>query len=307
MDICLSRPSLPSAKIKKKSKKNKREGFEKTYGLSPLLRTKNSIDDEWISGDDDDDDDDDENDFDRSKVKAGCLRLVVCTFRKCLRRMGYCSSDEADDQDQKREDACFKLRQFSERLDGVNRMLNEKIEEVQNKLSDLNERCNHSADEILKCSAKGAINNIGKIDLVSIMKEIDVYSRQYEFFNNIKVNLMKLRANTDVHAFSDTVKDALSLIPSNMRRIKSEKEFSLATRYSDALDDFANRMELPLNTVELQKIDLNESYEIQLEALLREREMSRSPKVLEFSVGDPGIKIEPRVRTSPRRNPVLLN
>lgn len=290
--------------MKNKSKKNKRDTFEKTNVLSPLLGTVKNFNDkeEQIS----DDDDDEETEFDRSSSKSCFLFLISCV-RKCFKqRRGYDFDDEFDDNGEKKEDASLKLRQFSVRLDGVNRMLNEKIDEVQNNLRDLSIRRNQLADQILQGNTA---NNIVKIDLLSIMKEIHVYSRQYEFFNNIKVNLIKLRANTDVHAFSDTVKDALSLIPSNMRRIKSEKEFSLATRYSDALEDFANRMELPLNTVELQKIELDESYDSQIEDLLQERQALRSSKSSSSTVyiGNPGSKIEPSVSTPSRRIPVLLN
>lgn len=291
--------------MKNKSKKNKRDTFEKSNVLSPLLRTVNNLNDneERIS----DDDDDEETEFDRSNSKSCFLFLISCG-RKCFKqRRGYDFEDEFDDNGEKKEDASLKLRQFSVRLDGVNRMLNEKIDEVQNNLRELSDRRNQFADQILRGNRKDTANNIVKIDLLSIMKEIHVYSRQYEFFNNIKVNLIKLRANTDVHAFSDTVKDALSLIPSNMRRIKSEKEFSLATRYSDALEDFANRMELPLNTVELQKIELDESYDSQIEDLLQEREALRSSKSSTVSISNPRTKIEPSVSTPSRRIPVLLN
>ena len=169
-----------------------------------------------------------------------------------LRRKQYSfnNNDDEDDEDDDDENAHCKLKKFSERLDGVNCMLNEKICHVQRKLESLHEKCNNLVDRlIVEDRASEKPRSITKIDLVSVLKEIDVYSRQYDFFSNIRVNLIKLHANTDVHGFSDTVKEALSLIPSNMKKIKAEKEFCLATRYSDALDEFAQRMELPLSTV----------------------------------------------------------
>ena len=310
MDTC-SRVLTPTTKLKRTNKKSKNNAV-----LSPLIGNSKFDGDEKHIVSDDDESDDDIDDID-DEIEGSKSRNCLDLFSFCLRRvLGRCGkfSDQKTDAEDKREEVCFKLKQFSGRLDGVNRMLNEKIEEVQCKLKNLDDRRNELVDQILNCGSKGTTNNIVKIDLISMMKEIDVYSRQYEFFSNIKVNLMKLRANTDVHAFSDTVKDTLSLIPSNIRKIKSEKEFSLATRYSDALDDFANRMELPLNTVELQKIDLDENYEMKIDALLRDKntlqspqKTSQSPKAAEVTVCNPRSKVEPSISSSPRRNPVLLN
>ena len=281
--------------------------------LSPLLsRSRKGKSDrpgtneDEIDDDDDDDDDDDERSDEENVQSANCFKMI----KRCFRRTRLRRTRGVDEKIGSGvvEDARYKLRKFSERLDGVNSMLYEKIVGVQEKLENLNERCNELADQMLakdKCTKRPSINT-NKMDLVSIMKEIDVYTRQYDFFSNIRVNLIKLRANTDVHAFSDTIKDALSLIPSNMKKIRAEREFCLATRYSDALDEFAQRMELPLSTVELERLDLEESYEVQIDALLREREKDNSMQLIR-EIGGPGDKVQPTVVGSARRVPVRLN
>ena len=300
IDPCGANSTLSSIEMKRQHKKKKqRRALKEPNILSPLLRSTSRND---VVSDDDGTDDDNDDEL-RSR---NCFRVVVSFVERLLERKRRRSEEKSDSYVE--EDAHFKLRKFSERLDGVNSMLNEKISLVQRKLETLNERCYELADKMLAndtCTRKTSIN-INRIDLVSLMKEIDVYNRQYDFFSNIRVNLIKLRANTDVHAFSDTVKDALSLIPSNMKKIRAEKEFCLATRYSDALDEFAQRMELPLSTVELEKIDLEESYELQIDALLTERKKSRSPQIV-TEVRDPGREIQPTVFSSTRFVPVPLN
>jgi hypothetical protein len=304
IDPSCANSTLSSIEMKRQQmKKKERVAVKKEANiLSPLLRREKRV--ETVSdGDTDDEEDVECEDELRSNT---CLQAVVSSVRRMIRRK-KCRVDNEDDSSVE-EDARFKLRRFSERLDGVNSMLNEKISHVQRKLEALSERCNELADKMLTNdpSINKTCTNINRIDLISVMKEMDVFNRQYDFFSNIRVNLIKLRANTDVHAFSDTVKDALSLIPSNMKKIRAEKEFCLATRYSDALDDFAQRMELPLSTVELAKIDLEESYEVQIDSLLKERQNSSSPQIVS-EVRDPGRQIQPTVFGSTRRVPILLN
>lgn len=304
-------------KRQKQKLKKKQARWQNANILLPLL-SGNGVENNIVSSDDTDDDVDDYDKEAESKRRKRprnrCHQIVVYFFKRifsqkqCFFNMD--NDDEDDGHDNDDESAHCKLKRFSERLDGVNRMLNEKICQVQRKLETLHEKCDGLVDRlIVEDCASEKPRSITKIDLVSVLKEIDVYSRQYDFFSNIRVNLIKLHANTDVHGFSDTVKEALSLIPSNMKKIKAEKEFCLATRYSDALDEFAQRMELPLSTVELERVDLEESYEAKMQTLVKERKTLKSLQTSSF-VPDrpvPRREIQPSVIGSPRGIPVAIN
>ena len=297
-------PTSIEIKRQKQKLKKKQARWQNANILLPLL-SGNGIENNIVNSDDTDGDDDDVDDYDkeaeskrRKHSKNRCYQVVVYFFKRMLGRKQHPFKTDNDIEDDDDENAHCKLKRFSERLDGVNCMLNEKICHVQRKLESLHEKCNSLVDRlIIEDGASTKPRSITKIDLVSVLKEIDVYSRQYDFFSNIRVNLIKLHANTDVHGFSDTVKEALSLIPSNMKKIKAEKEFCLATRYSDALDDFAQRMELPLSTVELERVDLEESYEAKMQNLLKEREMLKSSQISNFPHGRsvPRREIQPSI------------
>ncbi len=169
-----------------------------------------------------------------------------------------------------------KVRDIAKRLQGIDLMLQEKIERVREILTGLNNEINALIDTLL---SEGEIEQetIVKVDAVSLLKKKHVYVRSYKVYNTLRVNLIKLNANVNVHEVSFSVRDALQLIPPNLTSIKLDKGFCLATQYSDALDKVMTKIELPLSTAELQNPDTDDRIDEELNRLLDRRRRIKAP------------------------------